>query len=255
VAAVHAFLITDIVGSTRATRADAGAMQVLLEEHDDALASAVASSHGRIFKHTGDGICAVFEDPGRAISAAVEAQRSLRRLGADVRMGIDVGVAHPRGDDYFGLPLNRCARVMGLAHGGQILVTRATHELVRDDLPAEFSLRDLGWVRLRGFDDDDWLFQVLAPGLAEEFPPLSPAHASFTSLPVALSSFVGRDAEIAEISSVVTEERMVTLTGTGGVGKTRLALQVAGAMADRFRAACGGSISPPPIRSSPSSPP
>ena len=129
---LHAFLLTDIVGSTKATRADAGAMRALLTDHDDVLLHAVTAAGGRVFKHTGDGICAVFDDPADAVASAVASQRSLVRLGARVRMGIDVGVVQERGADYFGLTLNRCREGDGLGSRGQVLVTLAVEELLTD---------------------------------------------------------------------------------------------------------------------------
>ena len=231
--ALHAFLMTDIVGSTRATRADAGAMQTLLGEHDDALARAVTAAGGSVFKHTGDGVCAAFDDPAGAVTAAVGSQRSLVRLGVGVRMGIDVGVAHERGDDYFGLTLNRCARVMGLAHAGQILVTLAMEELLHDALPAGVSLRDLGLVGLRDFGVDTRLFQVVAAELPEEFPGLRSGR-TLSRFPAARTALVGRARELAEIDRLVGSRRLVTLVGAGGSGKTRVALEVLANRHERF---------------------
>ena len=170
VPAVHAFLMTDIVGSTRATRADQGVMREILERHDETVRAAIVRSGGTVFKHTGDGVCAVFDDPAGAVRAAVDGQRSLLELGVQVRMGIDVGVAYERGSDYFGLTLNRCARVMSVAHGGQVLVTLAVEEMVQDLLPRELSLEDVGLIRLRDFDLETRLFQVRANGLPCDFP-------------------------------------------------------------------------------------
>jgi predicted ATPase/class 3 adenylate cyclase len=233
VAGMHAFLMTDLVGSTRATRADQVAMRAFMEQHDAVLTGAIAASSGTTFKHTGDGICAVFEDPADALRAAVESQQSLLGLGAAVRMGIDVGVAHERGDDYFGLTLNRCARVMGLAHGGQILVTLAVEELMRDSFPDGLALIDLGLVRLRDFGADDRLFQVVAPDLPRQFPALG-AGRVLARFPIARTRLVGRVADLAHVAVLVGPGRLVSVVGTAGSGKTRLALEVLSERSELF---------------------
>ena len=170
--AVRTFLMTDMVGSTKATREDPEAMQAFMDRHDELLLRAIAESEGRTFKHMGDGVCAVFDIPSDALVAAVNAQRALLGLGAGIRMGIDAGVAHERGDDYFGLALNRCSRVMGLAHGGQILVTLPVEELLRHTMPPGLTLCDLGELQLRDFEKADRLFQIVAADLPHEFPAL-----------------------------------------------------------------------------------
>ena len=162
---VRTFLMTDVVGSTRATRLDSMAMRAFMDRHDEALMGVVADAGGRTFKHTGDGVCAVFDDPADAVAAAVAGQRALLGFGAEVRIGIDIGVAHRRGPEYFGLTLNRCSRVMGRAQGGQVLVTLAIEQLLRDAMPSGLSLIDLGTLTLRDFGDDQRLFQVAAEGL------------------------------------------------------------------------------------------
>jgi predicted ATPase len=228
--------MTDVVGSTRATRADQVAMRAFMEEHDAVLVGAIVASSGRMFKHTGDGVCAVFDDPVDALRAAVESQRSLVRLGAAVRMGIDVGPAHERGDDFFGLTLNRCARVMGLAHGGQILVTLAVEELARECMPAGLGVVDVGVVRLRDFDADDRLFQVVAADLPGVFPTLGSGRA-VARFPVTRTPLVGRVAELAAVVDLVQPGRLVSVVGPGGSGKTRLALEV---LSERYEELGGG---------------
>ena len=222
--ALRAFLMTDLVGSTRAMQADPRRLRALIEEHDEALLGAIAAADGRTFKHTGDGVCAVFDDPTEATRAAVTAQRALSDLGADVRMAVDVGPAESRGDDFFGLTLNRCARLMALAHGGQILATMAVEELVRRSLPDGIELRDVGVVRLRDFNTDDRIFQVVAPLLRRQFPPPSSVSPG-APVPAARTRLLGRDEELQRLVAAVGAGRLISLVGPGGSGKTRLAIE------------------------------
>jgi hypothetical protein len=220
------FLFTDIEGSTRRWEADADAMRGALGAHDEVLRSAIASHGGWLFKHTGDGVIAAFASPKSAIDAAIAAQR---RLQLPVRMGIATGEATHQDDDYFGAVLNRAARVMAAGHGGQILVADSTASLI-----SGVDLRDLGPRRLRDVPNPVGLFQVRAPDLREEFPPLRALDTSPGNLRPATTSFVGRDSEVGEIKKVLRAHRVVTLTGVGGVGKTRLALEVAAQLTDEF---------------------
>jgi predicted ATPase len=220
------FLFTDIVGSTRLWEADGDAMSVALAAHDAVLAEVVVSRGGWVFKHTGDGVCAVFGSARAAVDAAVEAQR---RVGLPVRMGVGTGEAELRGEDYFGPALNRAARVMAAGHGGQVLVAASTAAVVDG-----VELVDLGEHSLRDLSGVHRLFQVRAEGLRVEFPPLRTLDVTPGNLPVQTSSFVGRMAEVAELVGVVRNSRLVTLTGVGGVGKTRLAMQVAGELVPEF---------------------
>ena len=220
------FVFTDIEGSTRRWEADPQAMRSALAAHDEVLHSAVEGRRGWLFKHTGDGVCAAFSVAGDAIAAAVDAQL---RLGLPVRMGIATGEAELRGDDYFGPALNRAARVMAAGHGGQILVAAATAALVSAD-----GLVDLGERRLRDLSGAEHLFHVAGEGLRVEFPPLRTLDATPGNLPLQSTSFVGRQVEVAELCEFVRAHRLVTLTGVGGVGKTRLAVQVAAELAAEF---------------------
>ena len=190
------------------------------------LRSAIEAHGGWLFKHTGDGVCAAFGSARAAIDAAVEAQQT---LGLPVRMGIATGEAERRGDDYFGPVLNRTARVMAAGHGGQILVAASTAAVV-----SGVDLVDLGEHRLRDLSGVEHLFQVRADGLRVEFPPLRTLDAVPGNLPVQTTSFVGRDVEVKELAELVRAHRLVTLTGVGGVGKTRLAVQVAAELAGEF---------------------
>nr|WP_090277597.1 adenylate/guanylate cyclase domain-containing protein [Mycolicibacterium komanii]CRL72329.1 putative ATPase [Mycolicibacterium komanii] len=216
---VVTFLFTDIEGSTRRWEADAEAMRHALTEHDDTLRRAVATHGGRLFKHTGDGICAAFSSPRHAVDAAIDAQRS---LSLPVRMGIATGEAECRDGDYFGAVLNRTARLMAAGHGGQILADRLTA-----DLASGVDVIALGPRRLRDIAKPVDTFQVRAEGLRSEFPPLRTLDSSRGNLRTPATSFVGREAEVDEVTTALKSHRLVTLTGVGGVGKTRLALEVA----------------------------
>ncbi len=219
-------MFTDVEGSTRRWEADPDGMRVALAGHDAVLRSAVESCGGWLFKHTGDGMCAAFASADDAVTAAVDAQR---RLGLPVRMGIATGSAELRGDDYFGPALNRAARIMAAGHGGQILLAAATAALTSKD-----RLVDLGECRLRDLSGQEHVFQVLAEGLRVEFAALRTLDATQGNLTVPSTSLVGRDAEVTELVDLMRVHRMVTLTGVGGVGKTRLAVQVAAALTPEF---------------------
>jgi predicted ATPase/class 3 adenylate cyclase len=223
---VVTFLFTDIEGSTRRWESDADSMRSALAAHDDVLRNAIAAQVGWLFKHTGDGVCAAFTSPRAAVDAAVAAQR---RLELPVRMGIATGEAELRGDDYFGAALNRAARVMAAGHGGQILLADSTSSLL-----TRFDLIDLGRHRLRDLPNPIGVFQVRADGLAEDFPPLRTTDASPGNLRPQATTFIGRDGEVPDVISAFHTHRLMTLTGVGGVGKTRLALEVAANIADEF---------------------
>jgi predicted ATPase/class 3 adenylate cyclase len=223
---VVTFLFTDIEGSTRRWEADADAMRAALAVHDEVLRSAIEAHGGFMFKHTGDGACAAFASPRSAVDAAVAAQRALE---LPVRMGLATGEAELREGDYFGSVLNRAARVMAAGHGGQVLLAESTAGLLTG---AE--LVDLGPRRLRDVPTPIGLFQVRAPGLRAEFPPLRALDTSPGNLRPAVSSFIGRESELDEVQAAVKAHRLVTLTGVGGVGKTRLATEVASRLAGEF---------------------
>ena len=223
---VVTFLFTDVEGSTRRWEADADAMRASLAAHDEVLRSAVEAHGGWLFKHTGDGVCAAFASPRSAIDAAVAAQRGLE---LPVRMGIATGEAELQGADYFGAVLNRAARVMAAGHGGQILLAESTAGLV-----SGVELVALGPRLLRDLPRPVEVFQVRATGLRAEFPPLRSLDATPGNLRPQTTSFVGRDVEIGQIETMLREHRLVTLTGAGGVGKTRLAAEVGVRLTDEF---------------------
>ena len=235
------FLFTDLEGSTRLWEEHPEKMTAALARHDAILRAAIASHHGHVVKTTGDGFHGVFARPDDALRASVEAQRALASEAADgggqllVRMGLHTGAGEERDGDYYGTAVNRAARVMAVAHGGQVLVTRAVQELVSDELGDSVELVGLGEHRLRDLAQPIEVFQVVALGLAREFPALQSLDALPGNLPVQHSSFVGREREVAELAALVREARIVTLTGVGGVGKTRLACQVAAEVSPEFR--------------------
>ena len=223
---VVTFLFTDIEGSTRRWEADPDAMRVALETHNRTLRETVVANDGQVFNSTGDGMCAVFASPRSAVDAAVDAQRALE---LPVRMGIATGEAELRGDDYFGTVLNRTARVMSAGHGGQILLDGATAALV-----SSVDLISLGQRRLRDIAKPVDMFQVRADGLRAQFPPLKTIDSAPGNLRVRSNSFVGRGTELAQLTEAIKAHQLVTLTGVGGVGKTRLAFEVGGRLADSF---------------------
>jgi predicted ATPase/class 3 adenylate cyclase len=223
---VITFLFTDIEGSTRRWEADADAMRSALTAHDEVLRDAIEGHAGWLFKHTGDGVCAAFSSPSCAVDAARAAQLALE---LPVRMGIATGEAEMRGADYFGAVLNRAARVMSAGHGGQILLDGITAGLLSD-----VELVALGLRRLRDIAKPVELFQIRAPGLRAEFPPLRTLDATPGNLRPQTTSFIGRESELADVSAALKAHRLVTLIGVGGVGKTRLALEVAAQSAPNF---------------------
>ena len=220
------FLFTDIEGSTRRVEAIPMKCGPRWPRMMTCRAAAIEGNGGWLFKHTGDGVCAAFASARAAVDAAVTAQRLLE---LPVRMGIATGEAEQRGDDYFGPALNRAARVMTVGHGGQVLVSTSTAGLVTG-----VDLLDLGEHRLRDLSGVEHMFQVRGEGLALGFPPLKTVNAVPGNLPTQTTSFVGRTEEISVLIDLVKAHRLVTLTGVGGVGKTRLAVQVAAELVPEF---------------------
>jgi predicted ATPase len=224
---VVTFLFTDIEGSTRRWESDPDAMREALAAHDEVLRHAIEARGGWMFKHTGDGACAAFSSPRAAVEAATDAQRV---LALPVRMGIATGEAEQRGDDYFGPILNRTARITAAGHGGQILVTSSMIALV-DGL----EVIALGERRLRDLSEPVEIFQVRAEGLRVEFPALRTMDMVPGNLPAQSTSFVGREVDLAAVIETLRANRLVTLVGVGGVGKTRLALHAAAALSGEYR--------------------
>jgi predicted ATPase/class 3 adenylate cyclase len=234
------FLFTDIEGSSRLWENHGEAMAVALARHDAVLREAFEARGGNIFKTIGDAFCVAFPVALAALEAAVSAQRRLRDEPwqdiepIKVRIGIHTGSAESRDSDYFGPVLNRVSRLLAAAHGGQVLLTLATEELVRDHLPDGVTLRDLGERRLRDLNRPERVFQVLAADLPSEFPPLRSLEIFPNNLPVQLTSFIGREKEMNEVKRLLGTTHLLTLTGTGGTGKTRLSMQVAADLLDQF---------------------
>jgi predicted ATPase/class 3 adenylate cyclase len=236
------FLFTDIEGSTKMWERDAATMQAALARHDEILRSAIEANGGYVFKTVGDAFCTAFPTAPDALEAALEAQRRLVEEQWDessplrVRMALHMGAAEERDGDYFGPPVNRVARLLSAAHGGQVVLSLPTHEMVRDQLPAGGSLLDLGERRLKDLFRPERVFELAAPGLLSEFPPLRTLESRPNNLSLQPTPLVGREREVGELAERVRSEgvRLLTLTGPGGTGKTRLALQAAADLLEEF---------------------
>ncbi|MDQ1467675.1 MAG: hypothetical protein QOH10_2090, partial [Actinomycetota bacterium] len=206
-------------------------MREALRRHDAILREAIAAHDGFVFATGGDGFAVVFARAGDAVALAASVQV---RLAAEdlprVRIGVHTGEAQERDGDYFGPAVNRTARLMAIGHGGQVLVSHATVQLL-----AGIELRDLGEHRLRDLLQPERVFQLVVDGTDDDFPPLQSLNTLPTNLPVQLTTFVGRDDELKHITSLVADNRLVTITGVGGVGKTRIALQVSAEMLAEHR--------------------
>jgi predicted ATPase/class 3 adenylate cyclase len=236
------FLFTDIEGSTRMWERSPQAMQAALARHDEILRGATEQHGGYIFKTVGDAFCCAFPTAPDALEAALDGQWLLlkERWGESiplrVRMALHMGAAEERDGDYFGPPVNRVARLLSAGHGGQVLLSLPTQELVRDQLPVGTSLMDLGERHLKDLFRPERVFQLLATGLPSEFPPLRTLEAYRNNLPLQPTPLIGREKEVAEVCDLLGAEatRLLTLTGPGGIGKTRLALQAAADLLDEF---------------------
>lgn len=237
-----AFLFTDLAGSTRLWERHPEAMRVALARHDEILREAIAAGDGRIVKTTGDGLMAIFPSAAGSVAASLAAQRDLaaetwpEATPLRVRMGVHAGEAELRADDYFGPTVNRTARIMAVAQGGQVLLSAAAAALAADRLPDGASLLDLGEHRLKDLGRPERVFQLVHPDLAADFPPLVSAVRDATDLPAQGAPFIGRAAELAALGERLGDGtvRLLTLTGPGGTGKTSLAVQAAAAARPRF---------------------
>lgn len=236
------FLFTDIEGSTVLWEQDSEKMRAALYRHDVLVRGAIESSGGRVFKTVGDAFHAAFSSASDALGAALDAQRALisepwdEECRLKVRIALHTALAEERDGDYLGPPLNRAHRLLLAGHGGQVLLSAAARNAVHDRLPEGVVLRDLGERRLRNLLTPERIFQLLAPGLPEDFPPLNTLDTRRNNLPIQPTPLIGREREIKEIHGLLLREevRLLTLTGPGGTGKTRLGLQVAADMIDEY---------------------
>jgi predicted ATPase/class 3 adenylate cyclase len=234
-------LFTDIEGSTQLWEQFPAAMQAALARHDVLLRDAIETGGGTVIRTTGDGLHAVFSRVSDSVEAALICQQALAgEAWTDlphplrVRISLHTGEAEFRAGDYYGSTPNRTARLMSVAAGGQTLLSAATAELVRDQLPKGATLIDLGEHRLKDLTRPEHIFQLAHPTLPDEFPPIKSIDAFPNNLPIQLTSFVGRQKEIAEITALLETARLVTLTGSGGTGKTRLALEIGAQELDSY---------------------
>lgn len=238
------FLFTDIEGSTRLAQQYPDAMPALLARHHEILHQSIQAQNGYVFQIVGDSFAAAFHSAIDALNAAIAAQQALHNEAwspapIKVRMGIHTGTARLNDTSaptvYSGYAtIAATQRVMSAGHGGQILISGVTHELVRDSLPVNTELIDLGEKRLKDLLRPEHLYQLNIAGLPATFPPLKTLDSFPNNLPIQLTSFIGRENEIAEVKQELELHRLVTLTGSGGTGKTRLSLQVAADLLDQF---------------------
>jgi predicted ATPase/class 3 adenylate cyclase len=234
------FLFTDIEGSTRLLQRLDDAYAGLIERHGQLLTEAITRASGRILGIEGDGVFAVFQDASSAIDATADAQRALaaERWPGDeavrVRMGLHTGAGTRGGQGYVGLDVHRAARIAAAGHGGQIVLSATTRAAIGDSLPEGLAVRDLGLHRLKDLAEADHLYQLDVADLPTEFPELRSLEARPNNLPTQLTSFLGRESELTELGQLLDKARLVTLTGPGGTGKTRLATQVAAERLGRY---------------------
>ena len=216
------------------------AMGGAMSRHHDLLLQAVESNRGTVFETVGDAVYASFARASDAVRAAIAGQKAISsedwgEIGEiRVRMGLHTGDVQVRGEHYFGAVLFRCARLMAIGYGRQVLLSRATCDLVRDSLPPDASIRSLGTHRLKDLAESTEVYQLLHPDLQAEFPALKSLNALANNLPLQATRFIGRERELTTLKDLVSKERLVTIAGTGGAGKTRLALQVAADLVDTF---------------------
>lgn len=236
------FLFTDVVGSTRLWEDHPEAMRRAMARHDSLLRVIITDGNGVIVKMTGDGVHAAFATAPDALKVALAVQQAFQPsewdepVAIQVRMAIHTGVAELRDGDYFGSVVNRAARLMASGNGGQILLSLSTHELVRDHLRENVTLRNLGSHYLKDLARPEQVFQVVHPALKDDFPSLKTLDNPElkNNLPRQLTAFIGREKAISEVSSLLTKTRLLTLTGAGGFGKTRLSLQVAADVLEQY---------------------
>jgi predicted ATPase/class 3 adenylate cyclase len=238
------FLFTDIEGSTRLLATLGDAFHVVLDRHHRILRASVAGNGGQVVSTEGDAFFAVFRQAPAAVTAVLAAQRALSAehwpndTQVRVRMGLLTGEGALGGDNYAGLDVHRAARIAAAAHGGQVVLADSTRGLVAHALSDDVSLRDLGEHRLKDLPKPEHLFQLVVADLPADFPALRSLDARPNNLPAPISSFVGRGREIGEVVDMLAGARLLTLTGPGGTGKTRLALRAASELLDEYRHGC-----------------
>lgn len=231
-------LFSDIEGSTQRWEERPEAMVSALHRHDQLLRAAIEANGGHIFKTVGDAFCAAFSRATDGIAAALAAQRALAAEdfsavgGLRVRIAVHSGTTHERDGDYFGPTVNRVARLLAVVHGEQVVVSGETARLVRDAMPPQAELHDLGSHRLKDLVEPEHVWQLAAPGLRDIFPPLLSLGSLPNNLPRQVTPLIGRDEVVAEVEALIAESPLVTLVGTGGVGKTRVALQAGADLLD-----------------------
>jgi len=235
------FLFTDIVGSTQLWENHPENMAAALVRHDAIIERTVAANDGHIFKQAGDGFCVAFQTAIDAVSAALEGQLALQAESwgetgpLQVRMALYTGEADELEGDYFGPVINRVSRLQDVTHGRQILISQSTWELVYNQMNQDINLLDLGQHWLKDIPQPEQIYQILAPGLPVEFPPLPTVSSQTRHLLEGAAAFVGRQGELNQISKLLQVNSLVTLSGPGGIGKTRLALAVAEAQSGNYR--------------------
>ena len=234
------FLFTDIEGSTRLWEQHQEQMRSALACHDAILREAIEHHNGYVFKTVGDAFCAAFPTASDALASALSAQQTLiaepwpAETPLRVRMALHTGQSQERDNDYFGPPINRVARLLSIGHGEQVLLSQAAYDLVHERLPEGCTLRDMSAHRLKDLLTPEHVFQLLHPALPSDFPPLRSLQAFANNLPVQWTSFIGREKEIEEVKNLLAGTHLLTLTGSGGCGKTRLALQVAADLVEDY---------------------
>ena len=234
------FLFTDIEGSTRLWEAHPDAMKLALARHDALLKQIIEQNNGHVFKTVGDAFCAAFPTASDGLNAVLTAQLALicelwpEEIVIKVRMALHTGTVESRDGDYFGQPLNRVARLLATGYGQQILLSQATYELIQESLPKQTTLKDLGNHQLKDLSHSERVFQLQNPGLPGKFPPIKSLSTHINNLPQQVTSFIGREKELVEVKELLQKTRLLTLTGSGGSGKSRLSLQLAADVLENF---------------------